>query len=174
MFWGFVQLGNVIKGQVILRNGSNVPTDATGLPAFRVYGPNGLMTNGTGSLALKDPSSSGGTITGATNASPIVVTSAGHGLSTGTQVTIAGVTGNTNANGNFVVTVVDSNTFSLNGSTGNSAYVSGGTWHVSGLYEFTLTPSGANGFVQGTTYSVLVTSTVSATVVADLHSFTVV
>lgn len=173
MYWGFVPLGSTIKGQVVLRNGST-PADSTGAPTFRVYGPNGIMANGIGSLTIKDPSSSGGAITAASNATPIVVTSNGHNLTTGTQVTVTGVGGNTGANGTFVVTVVNSNTFSLNGSTGNGSYTSGGTWHVSGLYEVSITPQGANGFVQGTTYSVLVTAVVASTVVADLHSFTVV
>jgi hypothetical protein len=67
------------------------------------------------------------TITDATNASPIVVTATAHGLSTGDPVTVASVGGNTNANGDWVVTVIDDDTFSLDGSTGNSAYTSGGT-----------------------------------------------
>jgi len=67
-------------------------------------------------------------VTGATNASPIVVTSTGHALNTGDAVSISGVAGNTAANGTFTVTKVDANTFSLNGSTGNAAYTSGGTW----------------------------------------------
>ncbi len=75
-----------------------------------------------------------GTISAATNASPIVVTSATHGLVTGATVTIAGVTGNTAANtalgigAPWTVTVIDANTFSLNNSTGNGGYVSGGIW----------------------------------------------
>jgi hypothetical protein len=73
-------------------------------------------------------------LTNATNTSPIVVTSTGHGLSTGNHINITGVTGNTAANGNFFVTAIDSNTFSLNGSTGNGAYVSGGEWtYVDGV-----------------------------------------
>ena len=68
------------------------------------------------------------TITGATNASPIVVTSAAHGLVTGSQVTITGVTGNTAANGIWTVTVVDANRFSLNASTGSGSYSGGGMW----------------------------------------------
>jgi hypothetical protein len=67
-------------------------------------------------------------VTGASNASPIVVTSAGHSLNTGDAISISGVAGNTAANGTFTVTKVDANTFSLNGSTGNAAYTSGGTW----------------------------------------------
>jgi hypothetical protein len=67
-------------------------------------------------------------VSGATNASPIVVTSAGHSLNTGDAISISGVAGNTAANGTFTVTKVDANTFSLNGSTGNAAYTSGGTW----------------------------------------------
>lgn len=75
-----------------------------------------------------------GVITGATNAgvSPIVITSANHGLATGNQVLITGVGGNTNANGTFIITVVDANSFSLNGSTGGPAnYTTGGTWTYS-------------------------------------------
>jgi hypothetical protein len=67
-------------------------------------------------------------VTAATNASPIVLTSTGHSLNTGDVISVSGVVGNTAANGVFTVTKVDANTFSLNGSTGNGAYVSGGTW----------------------------------------------
>jgi Ubiquitin-activating enzyme E1 FCCH domain len=66
-------------------------------------------------------------ITGATDASPIVITADAHGLLTNDIVQIAGVTGNTAANGQWVITVVNANTFSLNNSYGNAAYVSGGT-----------------------------------------------
>ena len=72
------------------------------------------------------------TVTAASNASPIVVSVANHGYPAGATVRIQGVTGNTAANnapGNdrWVIAVIDANTFSLVGSTGNSAYVSGGT-----------------------------------------------
>lgn len=67
-------------------------------------------------------------LTGATNASPIVITSTGHLLNTGDTISISGVVGNTAANGIFTITKVDANSFSLNGSTGNGAYSSGGTW----------------------------------------------
>ena len=71
------------------------------------------------------------TITGATNATPIVVTAAAHGLVTGDNISISGITGNTNANGCFKITRLSADTFSLqNYSTGadiagNGAY--GGT-----------------------------------------------
>jgi hypothetical protein len=68
------------------------------------------------------------TITNATNAAPIVITtSAVHGLTTGDQVLNAGVLGNTAANGLFAVTVLTTTTFSLNGSTGTGAYTLFGT-----------------------------------------------
>jgi hypothetical protein len=70
--------------------------------------------------------STGKTITGATNASPIAITATSHGYSTNDIVNINGVGGNTNANGTFQITVSDSNTFTLNGSSGNAAYTSGG------------------------------------------------
>jgi hypothetical protein len=66
------------------------------------------------------------TISGATNASPIVITDTAHGYFTGQQVTISGVLGNTGANGTWTISVTDANHFSLNGSVGNGAYTSGG------------------------------------------------
>jgi hypothetical protein len=68
-----------------------------------------------------------GTITGATNSNPVVVTSPGHGLTTGALITISGVGGNAAANGNRTVTVIDANTFSIN-VAGNGSYAGGGTW----------------------------------------------
>ena len=65
-------------------------------------------------------------ITAATNASPIVITAAGHGLTSGLQVQISGVLGNTAANGTFKVTVINANNFSLDGSTGTGNYTTGG------------------------------------------------
>ncbi len=67
-----------------------------------------------------------GTITNATNASPIVVTHNNHGLATGDVVIITGVEGNVSANGRWVVTVADSNSFSLDGSSGGGDYTTGG------------------------------------------------
>jgi hypothetical protein len=66
-------------------------------------------------------------ITAASNASPIKITVANHGLNTGETVVIAGVGGNTAANGTWVITVIDASNFNLNGSTGNGAYTSGGS-----------------------------------------------
>lgn len=67
-----------------------------------------------------------GAATGATNASPIVVTSTAHGLLTGDVVSIHDVKGNTAANGKFTITKVNDDSFSLDGSTGSGTYVSGG------------------------------------------------
>jgi hypothetical protein len=69
-------------------------------------------------------------VTGATNASPIVISSNNHGLVTGNVITLMGVAGNTAANGTFTVTNVSANSFSLNGSTGNGNYLAGGTWTI--------------------------------------------
>ncbi|KKN41643.1 hypothetical protein LCGC14_0721180 [marine sediment metagenome] len=66
-------------------------------------------------------------ITGATNTDPIVITSTGHGLVDGDMVIISGVTGNTAANGSFIVNTATADTFeaySLTGASvaGNGAY----------------------------------------------------
>lgn len=68
------------------------------------------------------------TVNGATNASPIVLSfTANHSLRTGDVVTVASVGGNTAANGDWFVTYVDQTHVSLDGSTGNGSWTSGGT-----------------------------------------------
>ena len=68
------------------------------------------------------------TIVGATNASPIVITVQNtHNLLTGDTAIIASVGGNTAANGTWIITRISTTQFSLNGSSGNGSYTSGGT-----------------------------------------------
>ncbi|MEW6352108.1 MAG: DUF4815 domain-containing protein [Thermodesulfobacteriota bacterium] len=72
-------------------------------------------------------------ISGATNASPIVVTSLGHGFRNNAVVVISGVGGNTAANGTWRVANRTADTFALVdpatgvNSSGNGAYTTGGT-----------------------------------------------
>ncbi len=68
-----------------------------------------------------------GTVTGATNATPIEITDVAHGLDTGAGIVIESVGGNTNANGTWWVTKTGADTYTLDNSTGNAAYTSGGT-----------------------------------------------
>jgi hypothetical protein len=71
-----------------------------------------------------------GTITNATNTNPITVTSNSHGLVNNDVVGIAGISGNTNANGVvWKVSGSTTNTFILTGSSGNGAYTSGGNFY---------------------------------------------
>lgn len=82
--------------------------------------------------SIVDLSDDGVAITNATNATPIVITSTSHGLTTGDKVFIVNVGGNTAANGVFLVTVTDANTYSLQDLSGanvagSGAYTSGGT-----------------------------------------------
>jgi hypothetical protein len=170
-FIGFVTVGNTAKGKFVARNGSRVPVNADALPTFRAYGPAGtVMANGTGSLSLADS----GAVSNATNASPVVITSNGHGLSTGTRVTVAGVGGNTAANGTFQITQIDANTFSLDSSNGNGAYTSGGAWNVTGAYTWSLDVTSGNGYTAGENYRVLITSVVSGVTYEDVDTFAAV
>lgn len=90
----------------------------------RAYFTNSL-TQGMVGLYPK-PSTSTLLISGATNASPIVIsTTADHGLEDGDQATIVGVLGNTAANGDWTVTYISDTTFSLDDSTGSGAYIAG-------------------------------------------------
>ncbi len=103
-------------GKIVLGYGKSWPS-VTLLPASAIYTEFVCGFGGHVSQA----------ITAATNASPIVATVTGHGYSTGDELVIEGVGGNTAANGRWIVTVIDADTFSLNGSVGNGAYTTGGT-----------------------------------------------
>jgi hypothetical protein len=92
----------------------------------------------------------GGSITGATNASPIVVTtSAATGFVAGDQVQVTGVGGNTNANALAFVNPLTPTTFQMFSDAGlsvpiagNAAYTSGGAVSmakdISGITTFSL------------------------------------
>jgi hypothetical protein len=123
--WGAVHYGDPIftPGNTVI-----VPVKVT--YSGQVQGGNNFFIEGLDDVtgAVKWTSAVTGSITGASNTSPIVITSANNGLANGATVSIGGVGGNTNANGTFTITRIDANTFSLNGTTGNGAYTSGGLW----------------------------------------------
>lgn len=76
------------------------------------------------------------TVTGSTNATPIVITLGdGHGLKDGDRLAIAGVTGNTAANGVWSLEFTAENTAKLLGSVGNGTH--GGTVRVGVVFDKT-------------------------------------
>lgn len=81
------------------------------------------------------------TVTGATNATPIVIASENHGFQENEVVFIAAVGGTTNANGTRLIKNVTDDTFELyNPDTeaaiaGNGAYTSGGTIRVAPMTQ---------------------------------------
>jgi len=93
----------------------------------RFIGTHPLVRNGRtnfGNFTLSTEDVSLRTITAASNTSPIqITTGVTTGLSSGQQVTITGVLGNTAANGTFTITVIDGTNFTLNGSVGNGTFV---------------------------------------------------
>lgn len=90
--------------------------------------------------------SASGSITGASSASPIVVTSATHGRANGELVHVKDVRGNDGANNVFdpptqwPISVVDANSFRLLGSRFTGAYTTGGTWTHS-KFEWAMQPA---------------------------------
>ena len=89
-----------------------------------------------------------GYITDASNTSPIVITSKDHRLEEGDTVEIKDVSGNTSANGVFRISPINDNQFSIDPSSGNENYSSGGSWAKQdkdghalwGRFEFEWTP----------------------------------
>jgi len=94
---------------------------------IRIMGSPDPTSLGIGATWTGEKMRSTGTISAATNATPIVCTLSGHGYTTGDTVVISGAAGNTAANGVWEVSVVNASSFQLVGSTGNGVYSSGGT-----------------------------------------------
>lgn len=171
MYIGLIALASEMTTVLQVRNTSNVPIEPDAAPTYRIYGEDGSPI-ASGTLSQKDT----GAITGATNANPIVITSASHGLVNGLRVTITGVGGNTAANTTAVVANKTTDTFELTGVAGSGAYTSGGNWAVTGSYGLAYTPESGNGFDQGRTYTVIfsyLVSTVAYSPPDATRSFTV-
>lgn len=166
-FTGFVGLGSTYPDYLVTVDSSGQPVDPDNLPTFRVYGASGLLASAGGTVSQARTSG----VTGAANASPIVVASVGSNLPSGTRVTISGVGGNTAANGTFVVTAVDADHFSLNGTTGNGSYTSGGAWKVTGFFRADVATTAGNGFDAGDVFALYYSWAVSAAARTALHSF---
>lgn len=78
--------------------------------------------------------SDGCTVTSATNSSPIEIGCENeHRLQTGNRVVITGAAGNTAANGQWTITRTGAAAFTLDGSTGNGDWTSGGTVAAGGV-----------------------------------------
>lgn len=97
---------------------------------FACYWENVFTGNGTFIFAgtLSIPTFLQGPLVGnASNTTPIeITTTTNHGFTTGDQVWIVGVGGNTAANGNWSITVTGLASFTLDTSAGNGAWTSGG------------------------------------------------
>jgi len=77
----------------------------------------------------------------ANNGSGLIrITSAAHGRTTGEKIFISGVIGTTEANGGWIVTVIDATTLDLQSSTFTNTYTSGGTLRTG--YGWTITDGG--------------------------------
>lgn len=105
---------------------------------YHVTNPvSGVGYSNTASVTVPPSAIAGTTVTGATNASPIVITTqTNHGLTGSETVFISGVLGNTFANGFFNVIVTGAATFSLVGSHGSGTYTSGGTVRIAAGHLF--------------------------------------
>ncbi len=94
------------------------------------------MSLQTRSLGQAAAVARGLTISTTTNATPIVATlGAGHRQKNGDRIAITGITGNTNANGEWTLEFTGANTAKLLGSKGNGAH--GGSPVVSALCDVT-------------------------------------
>jgi len=127
--WGTVQVKQApdCDYKATVNNTGGYAAGHTGLLNF-----NNVQTLGGTAIDLPGPNS----ITNVTATTPIKITSANHGLTTGNIINIQDVAGsiastvNSNsAKTTWTVTVIDANTFSLNGSVGSGTYTANtGSW----------------------------------------------
>lgn len=131
----------------------------------------GAGYSNTESLTIGPANYVGTAVTGASNTSPIVMTtSAPHGL-VGTEVVrVLGVLGNTAANDFWTIVPLSTTTFSLVGSVGNGAYTSGGTVNVCSSGVFAADVAGPGSTSSPGTIEQLVTS-LSGVTCTNLESF---
>lgn len=66
----------------------------------------------------------------------IRITSASHGFITGNKVTVSGIIGTSEANGQWTVTLVDANNFDLQSSIFTNTYISGGVVGLRAEYNW--------------------------------------
>jgi hypothetical protein len=116
--------GNVAIGPtsiLVALAGTAIPLGQVTQPHWAAFYSNPLYNTITQGAAT--------TITGAANngSGLVRITDTAHGYITGDFVTIAGVGGTVEANGNWPITVITANTFDLVGSAFAVAYTSGGT-----------------------------------------------
>lgn len=116
-----------------LSTGNFVTLNGPGYSSWAV-GPWLVTNTGANSISLQNSSFSGAPLAmlQVYNSTPIVVVLGTVGLSTGDSVTIAGVTGTTNANGAQTITRLDDFTYQLNGTVGNGNWTGGGTLAFTG------------------------------------------
>jgi len=146
---GAFALGSLVSGIITVEDGTNGLVTPDDLPVWEVYDVDGtVVISGTSTLLRQE------IILDATNASPIVIESTDHGLVEGMRVAVSEVTGNTAANGEFFVSIVDDNHFELVGSAGNGAYTGGGIWSKVGYYRYAFEATELNGFAAGGNYIV--------------------
>ena len=123
------QAGNEAKAVRI------IPFEFSTIQAYVLeFGDKYMRVYRNGSLLLEADKN----ITAITNASPAEVTAATHGYSTGDEVYLSGIGGMNELNGRqFKVTVINANTFTLDGldSTAYGAYTTGGA--AGKIYEIT-------------------------------------
>jgi hypothetical protein len=125
----FTALLSNMNGQAYVEGAITVPLTALAIPLGQVTQPKNAVffNNPTANAALTQPTKT--TITNAANngSGLVRITDTAHGYSTGDVVTVAGVTGTTEANGTWPITVITANTFDLLGTVFANGYLSGGT-----------------------------------------------
>lgn len=172
MFAGYVSLEGTFYGSLLTTENGEL-TDADALPTYRIYGPSGIMTGGSGTMAYRQS----GSISTIEATTPIRVNmSAAHNLQTGQRLTISGVSGAVagTVNGQtFLVTVIDADTVDLQSTTA-AGTGTGGSWHLTGQYTMSHAALSANGYEVNETYTVIYSGIIGGVSGAGIDTFAVV
>jgi hypothetical protein len=119
-----------------------------------------------------------GTITAMTAANPTVITCVGHGLVTGRNITISGSNCTPSANGNFIVTVLTANTFTIDlnvtsvGTSGTFATNDASFNDLLGCYNKIITKLNGDTTVGFSNYAQITITTSEEAIVTAINTVT--
>lgn len=171
-YFGDVLLGETLYAYFQAVDASGTPADSDFTPSIKIYDGTGLVQG-----VITPTFAETAVISAVSNPNAVncVVSSTAHGLMAGQVVNISGVTGHAlSVNARFLVVSTTTDTFTINLTGNNGAAGTGGSWHTSGLYKYSIAATEGNGYESGMVYTAYAAYAVSSVSKAQVDTFLVV